>query len=144
MQSRQFSSVKQFFFSLGSSRPKLYCLPNQLSSLQDHLVGLFPGECHPTQLLQQAVFSPIVQLSSCEIQAGFTNASSIHHSVRSPLFSDTCDELSLSVNTGIHMKEQENEILRNVMFHRLLLLILRGRAWLNTRAPRAGAQFVLI
>ena len=30
------------------------------------------------------------------------------------------------------------------VFHRLLLLILRSRAWLHTRAPRAGAQFVII
>ena len=99
------SHLSNSFFSLGSSRPKTYRHPDQSSSLLDHLLGLFPGECHPTQLLQQPVFSPVVQLSSCEIQAGCTNASSIHHTARSPLFSDTCDELPLSVNIFIHMKE---------------------------------------
>ena len=68
------SHLSNSSFSLGSSKPKPYRHPEQSPSLPDDLFGHFPGECHRAKLLQQPVFSLIVQLSSYELQASYTNA----------------------------------------------------------------------
>ena len=68
------SHLSNSSFSLGSSNPKPYRHPEQSPSLRDDLFGHFPGECHRAKLLQQPVFSLIVQLTSCELQASYTNA----------------------------------------------------------------------
>ena len=68
------SHLSNSSFSLGSSKPKSYRHPKQSPPMPDGLFGHFPGECHRAKLLQQSVFSLIVQLSSCELQASYTNA----------------------------------------------------------------------